>query len=125
MWYLLISLIIIICIDFVYLNLNKDMYKPIIQNDVNKLYAFLTWVCIILGIHILILSRTDIDDSNVYLYGFALGFSMYSVYNFTNAAIYTKTHNLQIIIIDTLWGTLLTGFMSYIMYTLKQKLEKL
>lgn len=113
-----LALIILICIDFIYLHINSEMYKPIIQGEINKFYALLTWICIIIGIHFLVISRNDIDESKALFYGFILGFVSYSIYNFTNAAIYTKTHGIKIIIIDTIWGSLLTSFISYILYKL-------
>ena len=103
----------------IYLHMNSEMYKPIIQGEINKLYAFLTWVCIIIGIQFLVISRNDMNEQNAILYGFILGFVTYSIYNFTNAAIYTKTHGIKIIIIDTLWGSILTSFISYVLFKLQ------
>ncbi len=116
----LISLLIIIGIDSIYLNLNKDFYKPIMEpgENINLVYGVLAWLTIVISIQLLVLSRPGINLSDTFVYGVLLGFASYGLYNFTNAATYPNKWNNQIIIGDTAWGMLLTGTMSYIMFSL-------
>jgi uncharacterized membrane protein len=121
----ILGLILIIGIDSIYLNLNKNMYKPIIDpnENINIFYAILTWLSIILSIQLIILSRPDINSSNVFVNGLILGFATYSIYNFTNAATYPSKWTNTIIIGDTLWGMTLTGTIAYSMYKIKEILS--
>lgn len=121
-----LGLILIVGIDSIYLNVNKQMYKPIMDpsENINLTYAILAWLSIILSIQLIILSRPDINSSNVFVYGLFLGFATYSLYNFTNAATYPSKWTNTIIIGDTLWGMLLTGTIAFSMYEIKQNFIK-
>jgi uncharacterized membrane protein len=114
----LIGLGIIIPIDSTYLILNKNFYKPIIDPDekINLIYAVVTWLIIIISIQLLVLSRNDINASNSFINGLFLGFATYGIYNFTSASLYPSKWTEFIIFGDTLWGTLLTGLISFILY---------
>lgn len=114
----LIGLGIIIPIDGSYLTLNQNFYKPILDPNekINLTYGVITWLVIIISIQLLVLSRNDINASNSFIYGLFLGFATYGIYNFTSASLYPSKWNEFIIFGDTLWGTLLTGFISFILY---------
>ena len=115
---LLLAYVIIVIIDNLYIYFNKSMYEKIIDptEQINFIYALLTWIVIIISIELLVLSRPDINSNNSFVYGAYLGFAMYALWNTTNFAIYPSKWNNNILIVDTLWGTTLTGTMSYIMY---------
>lgn len=121
-----LGLILIVGIDAVYLNLNKDMYEPIMDPNekLNLVYAILSWLSIIIAIQLLVLSRPELSDSNVFINGVFLGFAMYAVYNFTNAATYPSKWTNTVIIGDTAWGMLLTGVMSLGMYKIQNLMKK-
>jgi uncharacterized membrane protein len=115
----LLGLITIIGIDSIYLNLNSDFYKPIMGSEkINITYAILTWLTIIISIQLLVLSRPDLNNNNVFIYGVFLGFASYCLYNFTNAALYPDKWSNLIIIGDTVWGMILTGTISLLMYNI-------
>lgn len=119
------GLILIIIIDGIYLRLNKDFYKPILEENstINYTYAIITWLLIIISIQLLILSRPDINDSNIIIYSLTLGFCLYGVYNFTNASLYPNKWNNYIIIGDILWGMILTSIISFILYKLQSLMK--
>ena len=114
----LVGSLIIIFIDSIYLNLNKDFYKPIMDPGVslNLTAGIICWIIIIIAIQLLVLSRPDIQESNVFVYGAILGFAMYGVYNMTNYATYPHKWTPAIAVGDTAWGSLITGSMAYILF---------
>lgn len=120
-----LGLILIVGIDSVYLNLNKDMYESIMDpnESINLVYGILCWLSIIVGIQLLVLSRPNLSDSNVFINGVFLGFAMYAVYNFTNATTYPSKWSNTIIIGDTIWGMLLTGVVSLGMFKIQNLIK--
>lgn len=119
------GLILIIIIDGIYLNLNKNFYKPILEDNlqINYTFAIITWLIIIIAIQLLVLSRPDINDTNVLVYGLILGFCLYGVYNFTNASIYENKWNNYIIYGDILWGMILTTVISYSLFKINNLIK--
>lgn len=120
-----LGLILIVGIDAVYLNLNKDMYDPIMDPNekLNIVYGIFCWLSIVIAIQLLVLSRPELSDSNVFINGVFLGFAMYAVYNFTNAATYPSKWTNTVIIGDTAWGMLLTGVISLGMYKIQNLMK--
>jgi uncharacterized membrane protein len=120
-----LGLVLIVGIDSVYLNLNKGMYESIMDPNekINLVYGVLCWLSIIIGIQLLVLSRPDINASNVFINGVFLGFAMYAVYNFTNATTYPSKWTPTIIIVDTAWGMFLTGSVAYGMFKIKELMK--
>ncbi len=114
--------IFIIIIDMIYITLNKNLYKPIFEPNININFtsAIVCWIIIVIAIQLLVLSRTGLTDHNVLLYGAFLGFAMYGVYNTTNFATYPNKWNTKIAIIDTLWGTFVTSLTSYFLYKINK-----
>jgi uncharacterized membrane protein len=128
----LIGLSIIIPIDATYLFLNKNFYTKIIdQNEkINWIYAIATWLLIIISIQLLVLPQVVKDLTQFakdlpqvsytpFINGLFLGLAMYGVYNLTSATLYPSKWDYKIIIGDTLWGMILTGTLSYILYKIK------
>jgi len=120
-----LGLLVITIIDSIYLTLNKDLYDPILNksNNINFIYAVLTWLLIIISIQTLLLSRNDITQENSFMYGALLGLAMYGVYNFTSAALNDDKWSLKIITTDITWGVFITGSMTYILYKLKELMK--
>ena len=115
---LILGFLFITIIDNIYIRLNKKMYNPIIDpsQTINVKSALLCWSCIVISINLLVLSRPDINSKNSFIYGAFLGFAMYSVYNTTNFATYPNKWSIKIASVDTMWGTLVCGVTSYMMY---------
>ncbi len=110
--------IFVILVDSVYLRLNKKMYEPIIDPSIGINYtsAIISWLIIVITIQLVILSRNDLTESNAITYGAFLGFGMYALYNATNYATFSNKWNITMAIVDTAWGTFLTGLTSYFLY---------
>jgi uncharacterized membrane protein len=114
----ILGLAFILAVDNTYLYLNKNFYKSIIDpnEQINIPFAILSWIVIIAGINLLVLSRPDLTSDSSFVYGAYLGFAMYALYNCTNYATYPSKWNIIVATGDTLWGTLLSGTTAYLMY---------
>jgi uncharacterized membrane protein len=111
---LLVSAIVLLTIDFVYLNVMKgyfDSQIKMVQGSpikMNLLGAALCYMFLIIGINYFIIKpRKSISDA------FLLGIIIYGVYETTNLALF-KNWSILTVIIDTLWGGLLFASTTYI-----------
>jgi uncharacterized membrane protein len=116
---LLISAIIFIITDFVYLNVIKDYFLnqiKLVQGSepkINYLGVALCYIFLIAGINYFIIKpRKSVNDA------FLLGIVIYGVYETTNYAL-LKNWSIFTVIIDTLWGGLLFAFTTYIVNMLR------
>jgi uncharacterized membrane protein len=116
---MLVSAIVFITTDFVYLNVIKDYFnKQIISVQgsplkVNYLGAALCYIFLIVGINYFIIKpRKSVNDA------FLLGLVIYGVYETTNYALF-KNWSMLTVIIDTLWGGLLFAFTTYVVNMLR------
>jgi len=116
---MLISAIIFITTDFIYLNVIKDYFLnqiKLVQGSepkVNYLGVALCYIFLIAGINYFIIKpRKSVNDA------FLLGIVIYGVYETTNYAL-LKNWSIITVIIDTLWGGLLFAFTTYIVNMLR------
>jgi uncharacterized membrane protein len=111
---LLVSAVIFITIDFIYLNVMKGYFDnqiKMVQGSpikMNFLGAALCYILLIVGINYFIIKpRKSVSDA------FLLGIIIYGVYETTNLALF-KNWSILTVIIDTLWGGLLFASTTYI-----------
>ena len=111
---LLISAIVLISVDYVYLNFMKKYFQKQIQDvqgselKLNLLGGALCYLFIIIGINYFIIKpRKSINDA------FLLGIIIYGVFESTNYALF-KNWSIFTLIIDTLWGGILFAITAYI-----------
>jgi uncharacterized membrane protein len=111
---LLVSAIVFISIDFVYLNLIKDYFQKQIQivqgsqPKMNFLGAALCYIFLITGINYFIIKpHKSVKEA------FLLGIVIYGVYETTNYALF-KNWWLTTVFLDTLWGGILFAITTYI-----------
>ena len=115
--YILSSLILLL-LDFVYLNLSKNHFSKVvisIQGSAIKLNYFAMiacYICLILGINYFI-----IKDNRSVLDGFLLGFLVYAVFDLTNKAIFNNW-DYTTVIMDSLWGGILFALTTYLVQKL-------
>jgi uncharacterized membrane protein len=116
---LLISSIILISIDFIYLNVMKGFFNRQIKNvqgspvKMNYLGAALCYLFLIVGINYFIIKpRKSVNDA------FLLGIIIYGVYETTNYTL-LKNWSILTVILDTLWGGLLFASTTYIVNLLR------
>lgn len=77
----------------------------------------LVYIVAVLGIWVFILSKVT-TLSQAFLYGALMGFVMYAFYDFTNLAT-LKDYPWSLTIVDIIWGTLLVGVVTSIMFLVK------
>jgi uncharacterized membrane protein len=111
---LLISAIVFISIDFVYLNTIKDYFMSQIKKvqgttpTINFLGAALCYIFLIIGINYFIIKpHKSISDA------FLLGIVIYGVYETTNYAL-LKNWSILTVFMDTLWGGILFALTTFI-----------
>jgi uncharacterized membrane protein len=116
---MLVSAIVFITTDFVYLNVIKNYFLnqiKLVQGSepkVNFLGVALCYIFLIAGINYFIIKpRKSVNDA------FLLGIVIYGVYETTNYALF-KNWSMLTVIIDTLWGGLLFAFTTYIVNMLR------
>ncbi len=117
---MLISAIVFVTIDSVYLTVMKNFFQRQIQNvqgsdlKMNLLGAALCYVFLIVGINYFIIKpKKSINEA------FLLGLVIYGVYETTNYALF-KNWSLATVFIDTLWGGVLFASTTYIVNILRQ-----
>lgn len=113
---MLLSAIVLISIDFVYLNVMKGYLESQLKSvqgspvKFNYLGAALCYVFLIVGLNYFIIKpKRSVSDA------FLLGIVIYGVYETTNYATF-KNWSLLTVIIDTLWGGLLFAATTYIIH---------
>lgn len=116
---LLISSIIFISIDFIYLNVMKNYFNNQVQRiqgspiKINYLGTALCYIFLIIGINYFIIKpHKSVSDA------FLLGIIIYGVYETTSYAL-LKNWSIITVIIDTLWGGLLFATTTYLVNLLR------
>lgn len=116
---MLLSAIVFITIDFMYLQSVKSYFQKQVQSvqgsamQINYLGAAICYVFLIIGINYFIIKpNRSIKDA------FLLGLVIYGVYETTNYALF-KNWSITTVIIDTLWGGLLFAITTYIISLLR------
>jgi uncharacterized membrane protein len=120
-------------LDVAWITLNLSTYSSAIQKvqkspmnlrNLRSEYAFIAYIIIIFSVLYVAIPFTtqnikkgedDIATKLLksFMYGGAVGFSIYGIYNFTSLAIY-KDFDSSIGIIDTLWGTTLYTLTTFV-----------
>ena len=118
---MLISAIVFITIDFVYLNLIKGYFKNQIKKvqgsavKINLLGVAICYIFLIFGINYFIIKpRKSVSDA------FLLGLVIFGVYETTNYALLSNWSILTVIL-DTLWGGILFATTTFIINKLRTK----
>jgi uncharacterized membrane protein len=111
---MLLSAIVFISLDFVYLNLTKNYFMNQIKNvqgsalKVNYFGMVLCYIFLIVGINYFIIKpHKSVSDA------FLLGLVIYGVYETTNYALFSNW-SIFTVFIDTLWGGVLFASTTYI-----------
>lgn len=116
---LLISAIILVCLDAVYLHLFKDYFGKQVQAiqgskiEFNLLAAIICYIFIIIGLNYFII-RPHRSVSDAFLFGIVI----YGVYETTNWAIFKNWSPISVVL-DTLWGGILFASTTFIVREFK------
>jgi len=116
---MLISAIVFISIDFLYLSLMKGYFDNQVQKvqgtltKMNLFGAALCYIFLIYGLNYFIIKpKKSVNDA------FLLGLVIYGVYETTNYALF-KNWSLLTVILDTLWGGILFALTTYIVNNIR------
>ncbi|MFY7729916.1 MAG: DUF2177 family protein [Flavobacterium sp.] len=116
---LLLSAILLIAIDFVYLGLIRSHFSKQIQAvqgspmKINYLGVAICYIFLIVGLNYFIIKpRKSVSDA------FLLGLIIYGVYETTNYALLSNW-SLLTVIIDTLWGGVLFASTTYLVHFIR------
>ena len=116
---MLISAIVFITTDFIYLNVMKGYFENQVKKvqgtslKINYLGAAICYLFLIAGLNYFIIKpHKSINEA------FLLGIVIYGVYETTNYALFTNWSILSVII-DTLWGGLLFASTTFIVNKLR------
>ena len=116
---MLLSAIVMILLDFVYLSVMKGYFSNQIKNvqgsalKVNYLGAAICYIFLIAGLNYFIIKpRKSVSDA------FLLGLVIYGVYETTNYALFSNW-SIVSVIIDTLWGGILFAITAFIVEKLR------
>ena len=117
---MLLSAIVLITIDFIYLQSIKGYFQKQVQSvqgsamQINYLGAALCYVFLIVGINYFIIKpNRSVKDA------FLLGLVIYGVYETTNYAL-LKDWSIVTVIIDTLWGGALFALTTWIVRLIRE-----
>jgi uncharacterized membrane protein len=115
----LLSAIILVLVDSIYLNIIKGYFENQIKKvqgtnlKLNYVGAAICYLFLITGLNYFIIKpRKSVSDA------FLLGIVIYGVYETTNYALFSNWSILTVII-DTLWGGLLFAITTYMVNLLR------
>ena len=112
----LLSAVLLVVLDSVYLNLVKQYYNSQIKSvqgsdlKINLVAAILCYVFLVFGLNYFI-----IREKKSVLDAFLLGLTIYAVYELTSMALLKKWSWLTVIM-DTTWGGILFALTTYFVY---------
>jgi uncharacterized membrane protein len=113
---ILVTFIVFVIIDSIYLTSMKvffDKQVNLIQGsniEMKLIPAVLCYISLVVGLYYFI-----IKERKSLFEAFLLGFVIYSVYEFTNWALF-KNWKITTVLIDTLWGSVLFTLTTAIIY---------
>ena len=114
----LISAIVLIILDSAYIHLMTGYFKKQVKDvqgsplELNLVGAALCYVFIIFGLNYFIIKhKKSVKDA------FLLGIVIYAIFELTNLALF-KNWRIMSVLIDTLWGGILFGLTTGIVYKL-------
>lgn len=116
---LLLSTVLILVIDSVYLKTYGPLFQTLIKNiqgtelKLNLYGAFFSYLCIVVLFNYFVIYK------NASLFeAFLIGFLTYGIFEGTSKALFSKW-STKIMIIDSLWGGLLFAIVLYILKHIK------
>jgi uncharacterized membrane protein len=112
----LVAAILFIILDGIYLNLIKNYFNnqiKVIQGSdikINYMAVAITYIFLIYGLNYFIIrNHRSVKDAALF------GLIIYAVYEFTNLSLF-KNWSVLTAIIDTIWGAVLFGLTTAIVY---------
>jgi len=114
----LLTAIVFVVLDGIYLNLIKGYFNNQVKSiqgtpiQFNLIYVAITYVFLIFGINYFIIKKNrPVKEAAL------LGLTIYGVYEFTNISLF-KNWSILTALIDTAWGTTLFALTTAIVYAI-------
>jgi|SaaInlV_165m_DNA_2_1040747.scaffolds.fasta_scaffold17974_4 uncharacterized membrane protein len=120
----IISLVLFVMIDYIYLtstrHLFNDMIKDIQGSEINFKFipAIFAYISLYIGLYYFVLVNNK-PIKQMVLDAAILGFVIYSVYDFTNMAIINKW-DTKIGLMDVVWGPILYSSVTFLALRIEQ-----
>jgi uncharacterized membrane protein len=118
-FFILITAIVLIVIDAIYLNLMKGYFEKQIQiiqgskPQIKYTGVLICYLFLVIGLYYFIIKpKKSVSDA------FLFGLVVYAVYESTNYALFNKWSILTVVM-DTLWGGILFALTTYIVNMLR------
>ena len=114
----ILSSILFVCIDYLYLSYSKQHFNKLLHNIQNskikldKIAIILCYMLLLFGINYFIIQKNKSE-----LDAFILGIVIYGIYETTNKAIFTNW-TWETVLMDTVWGGILFASTTYLTYLL-------
>ena len=103
--------VLYLCLEYFWLHmLSSIFYLPrfeVIQQSsisINIWYTILAYISILISLFFVCIPLTTQYSSHPWFAFSIVGFVIYSIFNFTNAALFSK-YPIDLVIVDTFWGT--------------------
>ena len=115
---LILSSLLLLIIDSIYLNFVKNYYNFIVNKiqgsdiKIRIISVILCYIFLIFGLNYFIIRKKDTIFNS-----FILGLIIYGVFETTNYAIF-KNWTLKAVLTDTIWGGILYSLTTYLTYKL-------
>jgi uncharacterized membrane protein len=117
---IIITFIVTILVDLLYLNMIKDIFKKQIENiqssqvKIKLLGGLLTYIFIVAGLYYFIIKQNKGPKD-----AFILGIVIYGIYELTNYSLFSKWEP-KIVVMDTIWGGILFAIVTFIINKIKK-----
>jgi len=120
----LVAFLSYLILDFFWFQFSLPSYKKVVgdiqgneirsKNELNveiqtRILPFLAYILLPIGLTIFVLNS---KNNNVF-YGALYGLVVYGIFNLTNRALF-KNWSLNILVLDTLWGTIVSALTVFI-----------
>ena len=115
---IIVSSLIMLFLDFIYLSSTSNFYKNLIQNikkekfKIKVIPTVFCYIFLVFSLYYFILK-----DKRKVFDAFIFGVCIYAVFELTNFAIFNKW-NIQAVFLDTIWGGILFSLTTYLTYKL-------
>ena len=118
----IIPVLLFLSLDFIWFKVYslKNIYNPVfekINQTKKKIFrlwsALLVWIILSISVSLFLTFHSYKEHLSYLWSGFLIGFIIYAVYNLTNYST-IQNYSLKMTIMDTIWGTLLYGFVLWV-----------
>ena len=115
---IIVSALIMLFLDYIYLSLNSNFYKNLIENiqkeklKIKLIPTVFCYIFLVFSLYYFILK-----DKKKVFDAFILGLCIYAVFELTNYAIFNKW-TIEAVFLDTIWGGILFTLTTYLTYKL-------